>query len=110
MFRFKLRVVDALAALHLTDCVTRLVTKRIRDSRVNVVTRSLKTSEPDERVVLFNEPASYFQKMLPFTKEVSDTTSDKQYIKSIVDVMHGVKKNDTIHQLTHVQYTIFYIA
>jgi uncharacterized RDD family membrane protein YckC len=45
--------------------------------------------EPDKRVELFKELASYFQKSLPFTKEVSGTIPDEQYIRNIVDVLYG---------------------
>ncbi len=48
--------------------------------------------DPDERVELFKELAGYFQKSLPFTKEVSGTISDEQYIRNIIDVLYSVQK------------------
>ncbi len=47
---------------------------------------------PDDRVELFKEIATYFQKTLPFTKDSSETISDEQYIRNIVDVLYSVQK------------------
>ncbi len=44
---------------------------------------------PDERVALFEELATYFQKRLPFTNKFTGTISNEQYIRNIVDVLYN---------------------
>ncbi len=44
---------------------------------------------PDERITLFEGLANYFQKKLPFTKELTGTISNEQYIRNIVDVLYN---------------------
>lgn len=44
---------------------------------------------PDERITLFDELATYFHKKLPFTKEFTGTISNEQYIRNIVDVLYN---------------------
>jgi len=51
--------------------------------------------EPNARVELFHDVASYFKNVVEFPQEATDGISDEQYVRNVVDALYRSKTNLT---------------
>jgi uncharacterized RDD family membrane protein YckC len=54
--------------------------------------------EPVARVQLFAELSAYFKKLVEFPPEITETISDEQYVRNVVDVLYRVRANQAKSQ------------
>jgi uncharacterized RDD family membrane protein YckC len=71
---------------HLAARLRQRVSPRTASLTVDAIMRR-RDLDPDERVRLFRELASYFKELTPFPPDAVEGVSDEQYVRNVADVL-----------------------